>query len=142
MADPLAKLDQINNRVSKGFDNLIEPIRDFGERIDNHVVKVQDAGEKVAKTAIKISFPGHIVANPIGGIILAKNLRNNPDKSTDEILDMTVKEELDWFLTGANIAWPGTAAPNAKSEVKDKVGGLVEEITGFDVVGQSERFTR
>lgn len=134
MADPLAKLDQINNRVSKGLDNLVEPVRDFGEKVDNHVAKIQDVGEKIGKTAIKISFPGQLATNPIGGIIMAKNLKNNPDKSMDEIMDMTIKEEIDWFLTGANIAWPGTAAPNAKEEVTTKLGGLVEEITGFDVV--------
>ena len=136
--DPLDRIDRIDRKVNEGMDNFAEPLREWFNEVSARVDRGQETVDRLVRTSYKISVPVTSWTNPVGNVIVVKNMKKYPDKSMDEIMDISMEETFDWLLTGLNIAWPGTAAPNAKEEVKEKVGGLLEEATGVDLFGTAE----
>ena len=118
--------DDIADKMSKGADRAIEPLREFGSDMDAQLSGEVEKAKRFAKLNAKAMFPITLATSPITGVIFAKNAKEHPKASTDDLIEMTNKEVLGWALDVANIAWPGTAAPDAKEQVKERVGGLVK----------------
>ena len=131
--NPFKPLDDFSERMSDVGDKMAEPLKRLNDKINRDIDKMKASSKSFQRGFNKLNFPFQMVTNPAYGVIFLKNAREHPEMNTDDLIERTYQEALGWALDVANIAWPGTAAPDAKEQVRKRVGGLVKEYTGADL---------
>jgi len=126
-------IDDFSERMSVFGDRMIDPAREANMHINKEIDRAIESGKKAGKSMNKALFPINMLGSPAMTVIFLKNAREHPEMSTDDLIDMSTKETIGWALDVANIAWPGTAAPDAKEQVRERIGGLVQSYTGMDL---------
>lgn len=130
---PYEALDDVSERLSDAGDKILTPARDINAQVNNEIDRAIVAGKKFQKGAQKAMFPIQAVTSPVSLVIFLKNAREHPEMDTDQLIEETTQETIGWALDVANIAWPGTAAPDAKEQVKERIGGYIESYTGLNL---------
>lgn len=130
---PLRPLDDFSERMSDVGDRMIEPMKKLNDKVNRDIDRAKDSGKDFQKAMMKLNFPFQMVVSPAFGVIFLKNAKAHPEKSTDDLLEMSNRETIGWALDVANIAWVGTSASDAKEQVRERVGGLVKEYTGMEI---------
>jgi hypothetical protein len=129
---PLDLPEDIAEKTSDMVDKFVEPIRKFGDDTGRYVDREAEKVGNINKSAMKIYFPLQVVSSPITLALLIKNSKMHPEWSNDRIIEETNKESFEWVLDAANIFWPGTAV-DGKEVVKERIGGLVKDMTKEDM---------
>jgi len=128
---PVDAMEDISDRMMDATERVLSPVKDINNQVNRDIDRMMDVGNKALKSFQVVTFPLALSSSPVTGIIFLKNTREHRDMSMEDLVDLTQREMIGWLLDVANIAWPGTAAPDAKKVVRDRVGGLVKSYTGI-----------
>ena len=120
MPDPILKItEKLASRMEKDMENIKRPLDDWSTEVDAWFQKRVDVSRRIGRA----TFGFNVVASPVAGVILLKNMRENPGAPTAEIIDKTQADYIDVTLEIANNVWPGT-----KPGTKDKAVEVVKMV--------------
>ena len=122
--------DMIPDKMSEISDKLVEPGRKIARDIDDWMDKQTPRVKKIGRTTEKMIFPIQAGVSPLTVMIFLKNLKQHPNASNDELIQMTNRETVDIALDVVNVIWPGTSAEGAKEDVKNRLGEMAYDFTG------------
>jgi len=122
MADPILKVsEKIADRIERDMANIKKPLDDWANEVDAWFQKRIDVSRRIGRAYFAANA---VVTSPIAAVALVKNMRENPNASTAEILDKAMADTMDITLEVANNIWPGT-----KPGTKDKAVEVLKLIT-------------
>jgi len=128
MADPILKIsEKLTSRMERDMENIKRPLDDWSKEADKWFQQRVDISRRIGR----VTFGFNVIASPVAGVILLKNMHEHPGAPTAEIIDKTQADYMDVTLEIANNIWPGTK-PNTKDKAVEVVK-MVAKAANIDI---------